>query len=148
LPHQLFGDIRGFTAISEGLTPGILLGHLNRTFDGMVDIVNRNEGAVNKNNRDNVMVVRGGPLMKDQARKTVECALEMQRWIMSEREKCGPDVSFGFGINTGPVVAGFLKGRTEPLPSGQINRLGRLTTPKPAPAPDVPIGRAAIAGYH
>ncbi|MDP9275811.1 MAG: CHASE2 domain-containing protein [Chloroflexota bacterium] len=36
----LFGDIRGFTTISEGLTPGILLGHLNRYFDGMVDIVN------------------------------------------------------------------------------------------------------------
>jgi adenylate cyclase len=128
----------------------------------------------------------------------------MQRWIVSEREKGGPDVSFGFGINTGPVVAGFLgakgrmeytvigdsanvasrltaadiarrdqvvvsgetlselgddveaidlgavpvKGRAVPVPCWQINRLGQLTTPKPAPAPDVPIGRAAIAGYH
>src|SRR6266446_6321647 len=26
----LFGDIRGFTTISEGMTPAILLGHLNR----------------------------------------------------------------------------------------------------------------------
>jgi adenylate cyclase len=201
----LFGDIRGFTTISEGLTPGILLGHLNRYFDGMVDIVNRYEGTVNKYNGDNIMVLWGAPLeVKDQARKAVECALEMQRWIVSEREKGGPDVSFGFGINTGPVVAGFLgakgrmeytvigdtanvasrltsadiarrdqvavsgetlgeigddveavdlgavlvKGRTEPVPCWQINRLGNLATPKPAPAPDLPIGRAAIAGYH
>jgi adenylate cyclase len=128
----------------------------------------------------------------------------MQRWIVSEREKGGPDVSFGFGINTGPVVAGFLgangrmeytvigdnanvasrltsadiarrdqvavsgetlrelgddleavdlgaahvKGRTEPVPCWQINRLGEVATPKPAPAPEVPIGRAAVAGYH
>ena len=201
----LFGDIRGFTTISEGLTPGIVLGHLNRYFDGMVDIVNRYEGTVNKYNGDNIMILWGAPLEeKDQARKAVECALEMQRWIVSEREKGGPDVSFGFGINTGPVVAGFLgakgrmeytvigdtanvasrltsadiarrdqvavsgetlgelgddveavdlgavlvKGRTEPVPCWQINRLGQLTTPKPAPAPDVPIGRAAVAGYH
>ena len=128
----------------------------------------------------------------------------MQRWIVSEREKGGPDVSFGFGINTGPVVAGFLgakgrmeytvigdnanvasrltasdiarrdqvvvsgetlgelgddfdavdlgavlvKGRAEPVPCWQINRLGQQVTPKPAPAPDVPMSRAAVAGYH
>jgi adenylate cyclase len=201
----LFGDIRGFTTISEGLAPGILLGHLNRYFDGMVDIVNRYGGTVNKYNGDNIMILWGAPLeVQDPARKAVECALEMQRWIVSEREKGGPDVSFGFGINTGPVVAGFLgakgrmeytvigdsanvasrltaadiarrdqvvvsgetlgelgddveaidlgavpvKGRAVPVPCWQINRLGQVTTPKPAPAPDVPIGRAAVAGYH
>jgi adenylate cyclase len=201
----LFGDIRGFTTISEGLAPGILLGHLNRYFDGMVDIVNRYEGTVNKYNGDNIMVLWGAPLeVKGQARKAVECALEMQRWIVSEREKGGPDVSFGFGINTGPVVAGFLgakgrmeytvigdsanvasrltaadiarrdqvvvsgetlaelgddveaidlgavavKGRAEPVPCWQINRLGAVATPKPAPAPDVPIRRAVVVGYR
>ncbi|PYP29642.1 MAG: hypothetical protein DMD49_12755 [Gemmatimonadetes bacterium] len=201
----VFGDIRGFTTISEGLAPEILLGHLNRYFDGMVDIVNRYEGTVNKFNGDNIMVLWGAPLeVKDQARKAVECALEMQRWIVAEREKGGLDVSFGFGINTGPVVAGFLgakgrmeytvigdnanvasrltaadiarrdqvvvsgatlreigddveavdlgavrvKGRAEPVPCWQINRLGQLVTPKPAAAPDVPMSRAAVAGYH
>jgi adenylate cyclase len=201
----LFGDIRGFTTISEGLTPGILLGHLNRYFDGMVDIVNRYEGTVNKFNGDNIMVIWGAPLeVKDPARKAVECALEMQRWIVSEREKGGPDVSFGFGINTGPVVAGFLgakgrmeytvigdsanvasrltasdiarrdqvvvsdetlgelgkdveavdlgavavKGRAEPVPCWQINRLGGLATPRPAPAPKVLVGRAAALVSH
>jgi adenylate cyclase len=201
----LFGDIRGFTTISEGLTPGILLDHLNPYFDGMVDIVNRYEGTVNKYNGDNIMVLWGAPLeVKDQARKAVECALEMQRWIVAEREKGGPDISFGFGINTGPVVAGFLgakgrmeytvigdtanvasrltsadiarrdqvavsgetlgelgaeveavdlgavlvKGRIEPVQCWQVNRLGQVAAPKPAPAPEVPIGRAAVAGYH
>jgi adenylate cyclase len=201
----LFGDIRGFTTISEGLAPGILLGHLNRYFDGMVDIVNRYEGTVNKYNGDNIMVLWGAPLeVKGQARKAVECALEMQRWIVFERERGGPDVSFGFGINTGPVVAGFLgakgrmeytvigdsanvasrltaadiarrdqvvvsgetlaelgddveavdlgavavKGRAEPVPCWQINRLGEVATPKPAPAPELPIRRAVVAGYR
>jgi adenylate cyclase len=171
----------------------------------MVDIVNRYEGTVNKYNGDNIMVLWGAPLeVKDQARKAVECALEMQSWIVSERERDGPDVSFGFGINTGRVVAGFLgakgrmeytvigdaanvasrltssdiarrdqvacsgetlrelgddveavdlgairvKGRAEPVPCWQINRLGAVRSPRPAPAPEGPIGRAAVAGYH
>ncbi len=201
----LFGDIRGFTTISEGMTPAILLGHLNRYFDGMVDIVNRYEGTVNKYNGDNIMVIWGAPLeVQDQAKKAIACALEMQAWIVAERKKGGPDVSFGFGVNTGPVVAGFLgakgrmeytvigdtanvasrltsadiarrdqvacgdatlaelgkdvefidlgavqvKGRAEPVRCLQINRVDAVRSPNPAPPPDVPIGRAAVAGYH
>ncbi len=48
----------------------------------MVDIVNRYEGTVNKCNDDKIMALWGAPLeVKDPARKAVECALEMQRWI-------------------------------------------------------------------
>ncbi|HEY6958887.1 MAG TPA: adenylate/guanylate cyclase domain-containing protein, partial [Candidatus Limnocylindria bacterium] len=110
----LFGDIRGFTTMSEGMTPADLLGHLNRYFDGMVEVVNRFDGTVNKYNGDNIMVIWNAPLeVADHAKKAVQCALEMQKWIQAERANGGPDVSFGFGINTGHVVAGFLgaKGR-------------------------------------
>ena len=201
----LFGDIRGFTTISEGMTPAILLGHLNRYFDGMVNIVNRYEGTVNKYNGDNIMVIWGAPIeVADEARKAVECALEMQKWIQSERAKGGPDVSFGFGINTGHVVAGFLgamglmeytvigdtanvasrltsadiarrdqvacsaetlselgtdvdyvdlgaipvKGRAEPVACYQIDRIGVLANPNAAPAPQIRVGAAAVAGFH
>jgi adenylate cyclase len=201
----LFGDIRGFTTISEGMTPAILLGHLNRYFDGMVNIVNRYEGTVNKYNGDNIMVIWGAPIeVADDARKAIECALEMQKWIQSERAKGGPDVSFGFGVNTGHVVAGFLgamgrmeytvigdtanvasrltsadiarrdqvacsaetlselgsdvdyvdlgaipvKGRAEPVACYQINRIGALANPNAAPAPQIRVGVAAVAGFH
>jgi class 3 adenylate cyclase/CHASE2 domain-containing sensor protein len=128
----LFGDIRGFTTISEGMTPAVLLGHLNRYFDGMVNIVNRYEGTVNKYNGDNIMVIWGAPLeVVDEARKAVECALEMQKWIQTERAQGGPDVAFGFGINTGHVVAGFLgaMGRMEYTVIGDTaNVASRLTS--------------------
>jgi len=128
----LFGDIRGFTTMSEGMTPATLLGHLNRYFDGMVEIVNRFDGTVNKYNGDNIMVIWNAPLeVPDHPRKAVECALEMQKWIQSERAKGGPDVSFGFGINSGRVVAGFLgaKGRMEYTVIGDTaNVASRLTS--------------------
>jgi len=54
----------------------------------------------------------------------------------------GDDVE---AIDLGAVA---VKGRVEPVPCWQINRLGELTTPKPAPAPDVPIRRAVVAGYR
>jgi adenylate cyclase len=128
----LFGDIRGFTTMSEGMTPTTLLGHLNRYFEGMVEVVNRFSGTVNKFNGDNIMVIWNAPIeMEDHAKKAVECALEMQRWIQSERAKGGPDVAFGFGINTGSVVAGFLgaKGRMEYTVIGDTaNVASRLTS--------------------
>ena len=201
----LFGDVRGFTTMSEGMTPRVLLDTLNRYFEGIVTTVNRYEGTVNKYNGDNIMVLWGAPLpVADQARKAVQCALEIQRWIVGERAKGGPDVSFGFGINTGPVVAGFLgamgrmeytvigdtanvasrltssdiarrdqvavsaetlaelgddvvtvdlgaiqvKGRGEAVRCYQVNRVGVVENPNPAPAPERPIGAAAVAGYH
>jgi class 3 adenylate cyclase len=128
----LFGDIRGFTTMSEGMSPSTLLGHLNRYFDGMVDVVNRFSGTVNKYNGDNIMVIWNAPIeVSDHARKAVECALEMQTFIQTERAKGGPDVSFGFGINSGSVVAGFLgaKGRMEYTVIGDTaNVASRLTS--------------------
>jgi len=202
----LFGDIRGFTTLSEGMDAGTLMQTLNRYFDGMVDVVNRYDGTVNKYNGDNIMVIWNAPVeVGDHARKAVECALELQTWIVAERAKGGPDVSFGFGINSGDAIAGFLgakgrmeytvigdtvnvasrltsndiarrdqvavsgetiarlgmsdvvavdlgaiqvKGRAEPVRCFQIDRLGLLANPNPAPAPEIPIGRAAVAGFH
>jgi adenylate cyclase len=50
----------------------------------MVDVVNRYERTVNNYNGDNIMVLWGAPLeVEDPARKAVDCALEMQRWIVA-----------------------------------------------------------------
>jgi len=201
----LFGDIRGFTTLSEGMDPQKLMGTLNRYFDGMVAIVTRYLGTVNKYNGDNIMVLWNAPVeVPEHGRRAVECALEIQTWIQQERAKGGPDVSFGFGINSGSAVAGFLgasgrmeytvigdtvnvasrltsndiarrdqvacsqetlallgddvaavdlgaivvKGRGEPVRCFQIDRVGTIANPNPAPPPEVPVGKAAVAGFH
>ena len=201
----LFGDIRGFTTISEGMDPQALMATLNRYFEGMVAIVTRYLGTVNKYNGDNIMVLWNAPVeVPEHARRAVECALEIQTWIQQERAKGGADVSFGFGINSGKAVAGFLgasgrmeytvigdtvnvasrltsndiarrdqvacseetlkslgddvavvdlgaifvKGRNEPVRCYQIDRVGMIANPNPAPPPEVPVGKAAVAGFH
>jgi adenylate cyclase len=201
----LFGDIRGFTTISEGMDPQKLMGTLNRYFDGMVTIVTRYLGTVNKYNGDNIMVLWNAPVeVPDHPRRAVECALEIQKFVQDERAKGGPDVSFGFGLNTGKAVAGFLgasgrmeytvigdtvnvasrltssdiarrdqvavsqellsklgddvvsvdlgaivvKGRNEAVHCFQIDRVGMIANPNPAPPPEVPVGKAAVAGFH
>ncbi len=145
----LFGDIRGFTTMSEGMTPSTLLGHLNRYFEGMVEVVNRFSGTVNKYNGDNIMVIWNAPVeVADHPKKAVECALEMQAWIQQERAKGGPDVSFGFGINTGSVVAGFLgaKGRMEYTVIGDTaNVASRLTSADIARRDQVACSAATLA---
>lgn len=126
-----------------------MLDHLNRYFEGIVGVVNRYAGTVNKYNGDNIMVLWGAPLdVADHARKAVQCALEIQHWIIAEREKGGPDVSFGFGINTGPVVAGFLgaMGRMEYTVIGDTaNVASRLTANDIARRDQVACSEATLA---
>jgi class 3 adenylate cyclase len=42
----------------------------------------------------------------------------------------------------------FVKGRNEPVRCLQIDRLGDVANPAPAPPPEVPVGKAAVAGFH
>jgi len=41
-----------------------------------------------------------------------------------------------------------VKGRAEPIRCYQINRIGAVANPKPAPPPEIAITKAAVAGYH
>ena len=129
---MLFGDIRGFTHMSETIEPAQLMATLNRYFDGMVRIVRKWGGTVNKYNGDNIMVIWGAPIpVEDHARRAVQCAVELQRFVVEERAKGGPEVSFGFGINTGRLIAGFLgaQGRFEYTVIGDtVNVASRLTS--------------------
>jgi len=128
----LFGDIRGFTALSERLDPEALMGTLNRYFEGMVRIVQASGGTVSKYNGDNLMVIWGAPVASaDHAGRAVECALDLQQFVIAERQRGGPDISFGFGINSGQVIAGLLgaQGRFEYTVIGDtVNVASRLTS--------------------
>jgi len=105
----LFTDIRGFTQLSEQLTPDQIVNMLNRYFSVVIDRILANDGMINKFAGDNIMAVWNAPqLQSDQAIRAVKSAMESQKAIQEIREQNPdlPQVQFGFGINTGPAIAG------------------------------------------
>jgi adenylate cyclase len=109
----LFLDVRGFTTMSEKLTPTEVVALLNEYFDVVVDRVNAHGGNVNKFIGDAAMCIWGAPREAEQAeRSAVFCALEIQAALArlsEDRVRRGlTKVVFGIGINCGEAVAGNL----------------------------------------
>jgi adenylate cyclase len=125
----LFGDIRGFTTISEGLDPDQLVERLNRRFEIIVESVLANGGIVNKFVGDAIMAVWNAPDDRpDHALLCCRAALRAQAGI-DEIDDEGPPIRFGFGINTGPALAGNVGavGRLEYTVMGEtVNTASRL----------------------
>lgn len=107
----LFSDIRGFTTISEKLTPEELVHLLNEYLTAMTDIVFKYDGMLDKYMGDAIMAVFGAPLdQPDHARRACQTALDMmselhrlqKKWI----EEGKPPLNIGIGINSGDMVVG------------------------------------------
>lgn len=115
----LFSDIRGFTAISERLSPEALMDWLNEYIGAMADLVIAHDGMVDKYIGDSVMAIFGAPLPRHgpdelaaDATRAVDCALAMGEALGELNAgwaKQGlPPIAIRIGINSGPVVAGSL----------------------------------------
>lgn len=109
----LFCDIRGFTPMSEGLTPDELIELLNEHFTAMTNIVFEHQGTLDKYNGDEVMALFGAPISSDSdAQQAVRAAIAMQARnaeLNGLRAKNGsPTFEMGIGINTGEVTAGYV----------------------------------------
>jgi adenylate cyclase len=109
----MFLDVRGFTTMSERLTPVEVVALLNEYFDIVVDRVQAHGGTVNKFIGDAAMCIWGAPRAVPEAeRAAVCCALEIQEAavkLSAERASRGlTSVGVGIGINAGEVVAGNL----------------------------------------
>lgn len=108
-----YSDIRGFTAMSETMTPEQIYEQLNEYFEAMCAIVFEYGGYVDKFIGDCVMAVFSAPYQTpDDARNAVKSALRQQQRVLElgERWKAEgkPAFSVGMGINTGEVVMGNL----------------------------------------
>ncbi|MDD5476136.1 MAG: adenylate/guanylate cyclase domain-containing protein [Syntrophales bacterium] len=107
----LFSDIRGFTSISEMLSPEDLVHLLNEYLTAMTDKVFKQEGLLDKYMGDAIMAVYGAPLdQPDHALRACRTALDMMdamkvlqaKWT----EEGKPVLDIGIGINTGDMVVG------------------------------------------
>ncbi len=114
----MFSDIRGFTKMSEQMSPKEVVDILNTYLSIIIERVLDNDGMINKFAGDNIMAVWNAPQYQEEhARLAIKAAWEAQQAIM-ERQKSDsslPPVQFGIGINTGEAVAGNIgsSGRAE-----------------------------------
>jgi len=107
----LFSDIRGFTSMSEKLSPTEVLTRLNEYLQAMTDVVFKHDGAVDKYIGDAIMAHYGTLLIQpDHARRAVATAIDMQTALLelqaSWQAQGLPLIDIGIGINTGDMVVG------------------------------------------
>ncbi len=107
----LFSDIRGFTSISELLTPEQLSNLLNEYLTPMTNLVFKYDGTLDKYMGDAIMAIFGAPVAyEDHARRSCFAAIEMMEElaVLQEgwRERGVPELDIGIGLNTGPMSVG------------------------------------------
>ncbi len=107
----LFSDIRGFTTVSESLTPPELVTLLNEYLTPMTRIVLEEGGTLDKFIGDAVMALFNAPLdVPDHAERSCTAAVrmlgELERLNAGFAERGMHTIDIGIGINTGPAVVG------------------------------------------
>lgn len=109
----VFTDIKGFSTISEKMTPEELVFLLNQYLTGMSDIILDLKGTIDKYEGDAIIAFFGAPLdLEDHAQRAVLAAVRMKRLeaelnIRFLEEKIAPQpLLTRIGINTGPMVVG------------------------------------------
>jgi len=112
----MFSDIRGFTSLSEKLTPLDLTHFLNAYTDEMTDIIFKHWGTLDKFEGDAIMAFWGAPYeQEDHALRACAGALDMGRRVDELRQQWRaegkPDVNIGVGLNSGRVVVGNMGSR-------------------------------------
>jgi class 3 adenylate cyclase len=104
----LFLDIRGFTAFAEREGAREAVARLNDLYELIVPVLVRHGGHANKFIGDGLLGVFGAPeRLTDHADRGVAAALDIVRCV---RERYGPRLRIGIGLNSGPVVAGTIGG--------------------------------------
>jgi adenylate cyclase len=108
----LFADIRGFTPLSEGLSPEATIHLLNRFFSAMIEVVQQYHGIIVDFLGDAILAFFD-PLdapLSDTVRQALQCALEMQQAMDRVNALNGkiavPFISMGIGLHAGEVVVG------------------------------------------
>jgi len=107
----LFSDIRGFTSLSERLSPEELVSILNEYLSPMTNIVINEKGLLDKYIGDAIMAIFNAPIsLPDHAKRACSAALQMVKRLEELngkwKAKQYPQLAIGIGINTGDAVVG------------------------------------------
>jgi adenylate cyclase len=104
-----FSDIRGFTSLSELLSPQELVIHLNEYLTAMTDIIMEYQGTLDKYVGDEIMCFWGAPLEQpNHAILACKCALKQMRKLaeLNSQWEEGLRIDIGIGLNSGIMTVG------------------------------------------
>jgi len=154
----LFSDVRGFTAMSETMSPPEVVKVLNTYFEQMVESVFAHDGMLDKFIGDGLMAVFGAPRdQPDHALAAVRCAVDMRARLVAVNATLRAaglhPLQIGIGLHTGPVVVGNIGSskRTEYTAIGDtVNLAARLEGQTKELATDILMSEdthAAVAAH-
>ena len=165
----LFCDLRGFTALSESLSPSTVRVMLDHYYDRVTELVLGMRGTLMKYVGDEVFAVWGAPIpTNDHPAQALACAIAIQELTPELNrellERDAPEVSFGIGLNTGEAVAAHFGGRRRrqydvvgdtvnigarlcsAAGRGEIILSDQVLSRVPSPPPVEPVGRVELKG--
>ncbi len=127
----LFADLKGSTALIEGLDPEEARAIIDPALQLMMDAVHRYEGYVAQALGDGIFALFGAPIAhEDHPRRALYAALrmqeEMRRYSDTLRQKGSPPLLMRIGVNTGEVVVRSIRKddlHTDYIPVGHSTNL-------------------------
>jgi len=107
----LFSDVRGFTTLSEGLSPTELAELMNLFLTPMTRVIHEQRGTIDKYMGDAIMAFWGAPIEDhNHARHALDAGIQMLDRLdeVNARfvERGWPEIQIGIGINTGMMSVG------------------------------------------
>ncbi len=107
---MLFADIRGFSRISESMSPEQVVEILNDYLSSMTDVIFRHEGTIDKFIGDAVMTTFGAPVQRDDDVVRAFRAARDMIFALDEFNHRHPELrsrlEIGIGLHSGEVIAG------------------------------------------
>jgi adenylate cyclase len=104
-----FSDIRGFTTLSESMSPQELVKILNTYLSAMTDIILEFEGTLDKYEGDAIMAFWGAPLpQEDHALLACKASVRQIEALKVLNQNFPPEITIniGIGLNTGIMTVG------------------------------------------
>jgi adenylate cyclase len=108
----LFADIRGYTRLTEGMPPRVLVEQvLNRYFNAMTEALYRHDGTVDKFLGDGIIGLFGVPIARpDDVLRSLKAAVAMQRAFAELQrhwqQDLDRDIGMGIGMSYGRAIVG------------------------------------------
>ncbi|WP_339638736.1 adenylate/guanylate cyclase domain-containing protein [Croceibacter atlanticus] len=103
----LFTDLRGFTSMSEKMTPEEVADVMNTTLTIQVEEIQRSGGMVDKFIGDACMGIFSAPLdLSEHQNKAIEAAVRIQERIKKLNDTMDQEIQIGVGIQSGVACVG------------------------------------------